>query len=260
MTAKTRIDELFSTMGETRGGPDTAVTEVRRAQIVGRMRRLHVELVHERGRFRDRRRRVSVLLVAAAVVAAGTAFAGIAGMGPLGRVLGSRPASEQGVAPALEARPSEHRASAAVVTPSEPTARSSEGALALAPAPRATATEPRAARVDVEPSPGRTHAVARESAREKEGQLEAVNRLFSEARRAKREGRTTEALALLEQLLQRYPSSVLAQEAAVERFRTLARLGRAAEARRHAASYLARHPAGCAAAEARTLLAEPASP
>ncbi len=260
MTSKTRLDELFSTMGEAHGSPDAAVADERRAQIVAGMRRLHVELVHERGRWQDRHRRVSVLLVAAAVVAAGTAFAAIAGMGPLGHVLGTRPTSEQSASSAADARPSEHRASAAATSSERAVAPVTASEGSVAPAPPVPGVEPRAARVDGAPSSGRPLGVVRDPVREREGQLEAVNRLFSEARRAKREGRPTEALALLEQLLKRYPRSVLAQEAAVERFRTLARLGRAGEARHHAASYLARHPAGFAADEARTLLGEPASP
>jgi hypothetical protein len=84
-------------------------------------------------------------------------------------------------------------------------------------------------------------------------ELELQNQLFADAKRARREHRDAEGLALCQELLTKYPGSVLAQEAQVERFRALARLGRAAEARRYAAGYLASYPLGFAADEARAL-------
>jgi outer membrane protein assembly factor BamD (BamD/ComL family) len=84
-------------------------------------------------------------------------------------------------------------------------------------------------------------------------ELEEVNRLFVEAKRARREHRDADALNLLQQLLTKHSGSVLVHEATVERFRALARLGRTEEARRHAQAYLARYPSGFAADEARTL-------
>jgi outer membrane protein assembly factor BamD (BamD/ComL family) len=81
--------------------------------------------------------------------------------------------------------------------------------------------------------------------------LEEVNRLFAEAKRARREHRDADALELLQRLLAKYPRSVLAHEASVERFRALARLGRTSEAQRYAEAYLAAYPKGFAADEAR---------
>ena len=90
-------------------------------------------------------------------------------------------------------------------------------------------------------------------------ELELVNRLFADAKRARREHRDADALALLNELLVGYPRSQLAHEASVERFRTLSRLGRDAEARRRAEGYLAAYPKGFAVEEARALL-EPRTP
>ena len=69
-----------------------------------------------------------------------------------------------------------------------------------------------------------------------------------------------ESLAELDSLLARYPGSVLAADARVRKFRTLARLGRAEQARAAAEDYLRHHPEGFAAGEARKLVAPQGSP
>jgi hypothetical protein len=83
--------------------------------------------------------------------------------------------------------------------------------------------------------------------------LAEQNWLFQQAMQARRAGHDARALLLLDQLLSRYPSTLLAQEARVERFRALARVGQQAEAAREARRYLAEHPGGFATGEARSL-------
>jgi hypothetical protein len=79
------------------------------------------------------------------------------------------------------------------------------------------------------------------------------NWLFQQAMQARRAGNDARALTLLDQLFARYPHTLLAQEARVERFRALGRLGRKDEASREARRYLAEHPGGFATDEARSL-------
>lgn len=83
------------------------------------------------------------------------------------------------------------------------------------------------------------------------------NRLFQAAMDARRRGDDTRALALLNQLLGRYPGSPLEQDARVERFRALKRLGRNDAATRAARRYLANHPEGFARDEARQMALSP---
>jgi hypothetical protein len=83
--------------------------------------------------------------------------------------------------------------------------------------------------------------------------LAQQNELLMRALSARRSGNDASALAVLDTLLERYPHAAVSEEATVERFRALARLGRRAEARSVARQYLARHPNGFAADEARAL-------
>ena len=83
--------------------------------------------------------------------------------------------------------------------------------------------------------------------------LAEQNWLFQQAMQARRAGDDARALSLLDQLLSRYPGTLLAQEARVERFRALTRLGEQEEAAREARRYLAEHPGGFATGEARSL-------
>ena len=109
-------------------------------------------------------------------------------------------------------------------------------------------------------SEARRAPVSAELPSQKPGELSAVNRLFADAKQARREHRDAEALSLLEQLLAKYPHSVLAHEASIERFRALARLGRTADAKRHAAAHLARYPGGYAEAEAKRIVGSSETP
>jgi hypothetical protein len=89
--------------------------------------------------------------------------------------------------------------------------------------------------------------------------LAAQNELFQSAVRAARRGDDTTALAGFAALLERFPESPLAADARVRKFRTLSRLGRAADARAAASDYLARHPQGFARSEAEKLQQETTS-
>lgn len=84
--------------------------------------------------------------------------------------------------------------------------------------------------------------------------LAAENREFRDAVTTRNQGDLAGAVRRFEQFLQRYPSSVLRQEAKVERFRALYRLGRTAEAARAARRYLAEYEQGYAREEARRLV------
>lgn len=87
--------------------------------------------------------------------------------------------------------------------------------------------------------------------------LAEQNRLFQAAMDARRQGNDRRALSMLDQLLARYPGSPLEQDARVERFRALKRLGRGAAATRAARRYLAEHPDGFARDEARRMAIGP---
>jgi hypothetical protein len=87
--------------------------------------------------------------------------------------------------------------------------------------------------------------------------LAAENALFKAAMEASRSGAHEVALARHQELMTRYPLSPLVQNARVERFRTLRRLGRHAEAAREARRYLADYPGGFAQAEARDVALGP---
>ena len=81
--------------------------------------------------------------------------------------------------------------------------------------------------------------------------LREQNALYRAALDARNAGRDDRAVALLSQLLSQFPQSPLAQEAKVERFRALRRLGRDDEASQAARRYLAEYGDGFARDEAR---------
>lgn len=247
--SKLDLSPLFERMADTEQPPEpAALREERRKRVVGDMRRLHVRLVHERARGASARRLSRVILIAATLAVAGAAFASVEGYGPFARRHSAPGTSEAALvcAPPECARTNVPAAPAAPLT-SEPalpaldTPSTAPGlpARAAAPEARATGTSVR---------------------RDEKSTLEAINRLFTEAKRARREGRNGDALVALDQLLGKYPHSVLAQEASVERFRVLSKLGRSAEARRAAAAYLSRYPSGFAASEAERLSGNPDAP
>jgi hypothetical protein len=84
--------------------------------------------------------------------------------------------------------------------------------------------------------------------------LTAQNDLFAEGVARGRQGDTSGALRAYQELMSRFPSSPLAENALVERMRLLATTP---EGAREAQRYLARYPHGFAAGEAKKLSAEP---
>jgi hypothetical protein len=103
-------------------------------------------------------------------------------------------------------------------------------------------------------SPLRAFAAAGTGARDSDGStLAAENALMQAAMAAVREGDDTRAVGLLGGLLSRYPKSPLSQNAQVERFRAMARLGEGRAAARLARLYLGEHPDGMARDEARRM-------
>ena len=85
------------------------------------------------------------------------------------------------------------------------------------------------------------------------GDLARANSLLRSALEASRQGHDEQALGLLDELLRRFPDSPVADNAKVERFRILKRLGREREAASEASGYLESDPDGFARDEARLL-------
>ncbi len=94
------------------------------------------------------------------------------------------------------------------------------------------------------------------SARRRVSALAEENALFTEAMQQKQRGDIDQSVRTLESFLARYPRSVLAQEAHVELFRSLAESGHTWEAARSARRYLSRYAKGYAHEEARQLVLE----
>jgi len=84
--------------------------------------------------------------------------------------------------------------------------------------------------------------------------LAQENDLYAAASRAAREGNDALAVSDLNNLLTHYPSSPMAQNARVDRFRALSRSGHAQEAVAQARRYLADYPNGFARDEAKALV------
>jgi ferric-dicitrate binding protein FerR (iron transport regulator) len=135
----------------------------------------------------------------------------------------------------------------------------------LAPAAALPTSAPGSAPAAVAAGPGQTKSVAglgatpalsgaRPLATPALSTLAEENELYTAAARAAREGNETLAVSELSALLTRYPSSPLAQNARVDRFRALMRSGRAQEAAAQARGYLADYPNGFARDEAKALV------
>jgi hypothetical protein len=137
-------------------------------------------------------------------------------------------------------------------------AETREPGLAPAPAdqPAAGDTERAAEQID-DTAAARVSPPAPAKATTAESSLAEQNWFFQQAMQARRAGNDARALSLLDQLLSHYPTTLLAQEARVERFRALARLGQAEQAAHEARRYLAEHPGGFATGEARSLALDP---
>jgi len=90
--------------------------------------------------------------------------------------------------------------------------------------------------------------------------LPEQNRLYRQALDARNSGDEARAIALLDSLIARHPGSPLRQEAEVERFRALSRIGRTTEAVRAARRYLSDYETGFARDEAEALALPSARP
>ncbi|HMR06086.1 MAG TPA: FecR domain-containing protein [Polyangiaceae bacterium] len=84
-----------------------------------------------------------------------------------------------------------------------------------------------------------------------ETSLAAQNKVYAAALAARDRGNDAQAVALLDELLRRYPDSPLTPEARLERFRALKRLGKNQEAAGEARRYLRESRGGAAQDEAR---------
>ncbi len=105
---------------------------------------------------------------------------------------------------------------------------------------------------------GRTqaHPAAREEATSG-STLADENRLLASAIAASNGGDYAGAVSALDDLLRRFPTSPLAPEAHVQRFRALEREGELTAAAREARTYLALYPEGSAREEAKRLAVQP---
>lgn len=231
------LNRLFHDMANQSAAPEAASTRsLRRQHAIGGMRALARRLADERGRGRQRRRHWGWGMAAAALALCGSALAGAGGLLPFsikGLTFRSRATVERHAQPATQAKPPVVAADAGA--PTSPVASSEVSPSKEPSAPHVNVTNARQIKTETR-------------------DLEQVNQLFAAAKRARRERRDADALSLLQQLLAEHPTSVLAHEAAVERFRALARLGRQSEAQRYAGSYLSRYPSGFAAEEARRVV------
>jgi len=125
--------------------------------------------------------------------------------------------------------------------PPQAPAPSQSGARATAPAPKH----------DVRSA---ARAAVSDGAAQRTSGLSAQNDLFAEGVARGRRGDTSGALRAYQELMDRYPSSALAENAMVERMRLLAQTPSGAL---EASRYLARYPRGFAVREAKKLVAEP---
>jgi ferric-dicitrate binding protein FerR (iron transport regulator) len=153
----------------------------------------------------------------------------------------------------------EYRGVAAELLPGEgwpraPEAMQEPGVTAPEPQEKAAASSPAkpASPPGSRPSPS---AVSRKpEAPVSAAALAEQNRMFAAAVAASRRGDDSRAIALIDELLARHPTSPLLPEARVERFRALKRLGQNSEAAREASRYLLENENGAARDEAREVV------
>jgi hypothetical protein len=126
-------------------------------------------------------------------------------------------------------------------------------AAAVSLAPMAPHARPERAEPE-QATPGATLPSAANLAEVQIGTLAEENALYQSAMDARSHGNDAAAADRLGRLLSRYPNSLLAGEARVERMRALSRSGRTREAAREATRYLADHPDGFAREEAKRLV------
>jgi hypothetical protein len=162
-------------------------------------------------------------------------------------------------APGAKTQVSVTRGLVAVLLTGQPEVRLTAGQSwpppALDASPGPALPSPQSAPVPAPLPEARELAASRASSRRQPSAgLAAQNRLFSAAMASKRAGRDGRVLARLQRLIAEYPESVLIQEARVEQFRALKRLGRSRDARARARQYLRQFPDGFARDEAQELV------
>lgn len=133
-----------------------------------------------------------------------------------------------------------------------PAAPAEAPVLEPAPSRAAPASEER----QIEQTLRRAARVSAQRARAPRHSLAAENRVFAAAMAKHKAGDLSGALQDIERLIHQYPDTLLLQEARVERFRLLRRLGRRSEASREARSYLGDYHDGYARDEARSVALE----
>ncbi len=127
---------------------------------------------------------------------------------------------------------------------------SGEGQVAPAAVPSPTAAAPALPPPRASAKASATHAP---SELPRSSTLAEENELFAHAKSLAHSGDLASAVVELDGFIARYPRSPLVQNAEVERFRALAKLGRAAQATQAARRYLATYPEGFAREEAQKL-------
>jgi hypothetical protein len=154
------------------------------------------------------------------------------------------PPSNAGARTAPEA---EARGATSLVSRAAPGARVADSAASRIDSPLPAAES----RAQAPAAPAET---SRQRAHGDSDALAKQNGLMHSALAARKRGDHAQAVRLLDELLRGHPGSPLTESARVERFRSLRRLGRHAEATREARRYLARHGSGFARDEARGMV------
>jgi ferric-dicitrate binding protein FerR (iron transport regulator) len=162
------------------------------------------------------------------------------------------PAATREPATALESLGSKESSSQALSSAAGVEKRASRAWVAPAPAPRGQGS--------LVPGSGGTTPPSVGAGVEQQARVEQVAttlaeeiNLYRSALSARNAGDDVRAVERLETFAAKYPRSTLRQEATVEYFRALRRLGRTADAARAATRYLSAYPAGFARAEASEL-------
>lgn len=276
MTDLAELKALLGTMGRSAVPVDEpAVAQKQRGAVVGSVVRLIGVKAHERRRTERRKRLLGKVLFAALIPAtAGIAFGAKLLFVPPPPAGSASALGEHGLLDATShsvARSISPGRPVVVATRDDIAMNSSPGA-AVAATPAAAA--PNTALVASNAAEGRRHQplqapaahaprstvpIAGETQTLSSGlatndDLAAQNDLFTRAVAARKAGNDQGALALLHNLLSRYPHATMEHEARVEELRALQRSGSrsaAVAARR----YLDRYPNGFAAEEASTILA-----
>jgi hypothetical protein len=123
-----------------------------------------------------------------------------------------------------------------------------------APAPTVVEIDPPSPRITNEPKGTRTKPAPSSAITPSSSSLAEQNALFAEGLAYKNGGQSSQAIGTFEQFMSKYPSSPLAENAAVERMRLLAQIDRARGAAA-ANQYLRRYPNGFGKAEAKAIVA-----